>query len=141
MTEYTQNMSSEEISYAQGMSTLSTERKIEHLSELQDTRKNLEIRLKRVDSRILVLEYMPDVAEYKIAHDEGALRLLEELRGTGDIEARNLIAKLTPKESLIFFHYLELLKTAQLIDMVQGVPGSSSDIIKLTKKGRDTRYK
>jgi hypothetical protein len=116
------------------------EDRLGELKKLRNIKRGFERKLNVIDIRTLLLENMPDVAEYKVKTDKLAASLLEHLKEKGDTPYREL--QISDEYFPVFIHYLNLFRTAQLIEMSPDLsfPGEMDSIIKLTERGRNLQY-
>lgn len=126
------------------LSRMPLSKRLNELKRLDQEKSGLEERLKVTKARIRLLERMPDVAEYRIVRDEIAMVLIEKLKERGDIAYRDLEKRLGIRDpyTIMVIHYLELLKTAGLVEMSPDptFPGGMDPIIKLTERGKTLQY-
>jgi len=119
-------------------SHMSLDNRMEELRRLKQRKKAFERATDVTDTRIMLLEFMPDVAEERVKRDKLAMGLLQELRTIGDISYRELDSRLK-LPSIVLFTYLHRLETAQLVEMPRDM-SYSTEIIKLTERGRTLQY-
>jgi len=113
---------------------LSLEEKIKSLQDFKKRKEDIDEELKYIDSAIMHLEYMPDVARYQVSKSDLSLSLLAELKEKEEIKYSELSHFLSPVslDGMILNYYLELLNRAKLIEK-QPIPNSSDYTIRLIK--------
>lgn len=121
-------------------SQMPLEDRLGELDKLRNIKRGFKRKLDVIDTRTLLLENMPDVAEYKVKTDKLAVSLLEHLKEKGDTPYREL--QISDEYFPVFFHYLHLFRTAQLIELSPDLsfPEGMDSIIKLTERGRSLQY-
>ena len=114
------------------LSKLSLEEKIKNLRDFKKREEDIKEELKYIDSAIMHLEYMPDVARYQVSKSDLALSLLAELKEKGGVRYSELRHSLSPDSSygMILNYHIELLSRAKLIEKQQ-IPDSSDYTIKV----------
>ena len=137
----------EAIEYHQQVSKLPLLARLNELRDLSEKKSSLEKELQRIDTKVTILEYMPDVAEERVSRDKISGILMTELQETGDIAYRNFAQRLktekkynSPTLDAIVVNRLYLLKTAKLIEMSPDPSMPGDEIIKLTEAGKDFKY-
>jgi hypothetical protein len=110
------------------------EERLEELSGLKERKKNLEGEVSKIDNGILFLEYMPDIAEYRILGDETATILLLLLRELQEKDGIFYVELMTANknDNLMMHHYLQKLQLGGFVEL--------GDNINLTEKGRNFEY-
>lgn len=123
--------------YLRGLSAKSTEERVAERRLLKEKEGNLERELNQVETQLIILDAMPDVAKYIAIRDKMAMAMLTELRDAGDIPYNHIGPYLGIKnkadERVIIPHYTTLLRVAELIVI-------DNDVVKVTAEGRTADY-
>ncbi len=126
--------------YFKRVSQLPLIKKIGELERLEIVKKGLEQEISGIDIKILSIQNITDVAEYRAINDEYAMAFLQELREKGASSTCKLMESYDVVTKIPIFRYMDMLKTAKLIEMKIDPSNKSDQIIRVTERGKEVQY-
>jgi hypothetical protein len=126
--------------YFQQISKLPPAEVIEELKRLENTKKGLEKKISNIGVQIALIKTLENVAEYRVIDNEVAIALLFELKGRGETSYIDLTDSFDEPTKIATIHYIDILKTAKLIEMETDPSNKLDHIIRVTKKGMSITY-